>query len=821
MAGPDLPERLSMKSGIKTVKKEKHMLTNENDAGPKIPSALPEGWQMTGADGLTEEECEARRSRGLGNDVNNDGEKGVLSILMRHVLTLFNLLNALIALALIAVGAYRNLTFLLVVVSNTLIGTVQEIRTHRALKKMQLLSEGTIDVLRGGVWRSVRSKELAEGDVIRLKSGEQVPADAVVLDGHGAANESMLTGESRAVFKEKGQWLLSGSYLSEGSFTAQVVWAGERSYINRLQKSARHIKPPRSQLLTDMKKLVRFSSYLLVPIGILLFLKQYYMLHFPLEDAVTKSAASMLGMLPEGLILLTSTALMAGVIKLSKRRTMVRDLYSIEALARVDVLCLDKTGTLTSGEMTLQEIVPLEGEDGEIRASLSRFLGAVDISSPTLTAVAAHIPPSEEKPLDILPFSSERKYSAAAFEDGWVIAAGAPSFLLGKRYAGEIKRQCEEFSSTGCRIVAVVKCRGRIETRAIPPVEKVLCLCVIRDRIRSGCEETLEFFRKQDVALKVISGDDPRTVSAIASMVGIPGAEKCADVSALSEEMPAEEIRALVRDNTVFGRVTPQGKCLLVEALKAEGHTVAMTGDGVNDIPALKSADCSIAVGGSDAVRKSAQLSLLDSDFSSLPQVVAEGRRVINNIGRAAALFLVKTLYSFALSFLTLCLPVPYPFKPIQLTLISSLTVGIPSFFLAFEANTERVSGNFLKKVFLRAAPGAAAATVSCTVASLLSLRNWSADASSTVAVIVTGVICLTMLITVCMPLNRFRLLLITLLSASFASAVLFAGKLFYLDTLDTSQKICLAVMCVASIVTVLWLSRLIYKKYFGERTKA
>ena len=793
-------------------------MKNEPDPVLKIPSVLPEGWQPTGPEGLTDAQYEERVRAGLGNTVPEDGERSPLSILRSHVLTLFNLLNALIAAALIAVGAYRNLTFMLVVISNTLIGTVQELRTWRALKKMQLMAEGTVSVLRNGEWRDLRSRELAEGDVIRLKSGEQVPADAVVLDGHGAANESMLTGESRAVFKEKGQWLLSGSYLSEGSFTAQIVHAGERSYINRLQKSARNIRPPRSRLLADMKKLVRISSILLVPVGILLFLKQYYFLHFTIEDAVTKSAASMLGMLPEGLILLTSTALMAGVIKLSRHNAMVRDLYSIESLARVDVLCLDKTGTLTSGNMTLQEIVPLDASDEEIRSSLSRFLGAVDISSPTLTAVSLQVPPSDEKPLDVLPFSSERKYSAAAFPDGTVIAAGAPSFLLGSLYTDDIRSLCSSYASQGCRVVCAVRCRGRIENRKIPAIEKLLCLCVIRDRIREGCEKTLEYFRRQDVTLKVISGDDPGTVSAIAARVGIPGAENCADVSHLSDETPPEEIRALVRENTVFGRVTPQGKCLLVEALKAEGHTVAMTGDGVNDIPALKASDCAIAVGGSDAVRKAAQLSLLDSDFSTLPRVVGEGRRVINNIGRAAALFLVKTIFSFALSFLTLFLPMPYPFKPIQLTLISSLTVGLPSFILAFEPNNERVSGSFLKKVFRRAAPGAAAATVMCTVASLLSLGPWSADTSSTVAVIVTGVISLGMLYTVCRPLSKLRSALLLILSAAFAAAVVFAGNIFYLTALDRPQKLSLAAMCLGGLLMIFLLSRFVFRPHAEEK---
>ncbi len=794
-------------------------MKHHTEAGPRIPTSLPEGWRPTGEGGLARAEYEARVRDGRGNSIVRGAEKSVPAVLAKHVLTLFNLLNLGIALALISVGAYRNLTFLLVVVSNTLIGTVQELRTRRAIRKMQLMAEGQIRVLREGEWISVRSRDLAEDDIIRLTAGDQIPADAVILSGQGAANESMLTGESRAVFKEKGDWLLSGSFLSEGTFTAQIVYAGERSYINRLQKSARKIKPPRSQLLTDMKKLVRLSSFLMIPIGIGLFLKQYYGLHASIADAVTRSAASMLGMLPEGLILLTSTALMAGVLKLSRYQTMVRDLYSIEALARVDVLCLDKTGTLTSGEMDLVEIVPLCGDEGDIRASLSRFLGAVDISSPTLSAVAAHVPPGEERPTDILPFSSDRKFSAAAFSDGTVIAAGAPSFLLGSLYTEELADLCGGFAARGCRVICAVRCRGAIRERTLPPIERILCLCVIRDRIREGCEETLSYFLEQGVTLKVISGDDPRTVSAIASAVGIPDAEKCADVSGLSDDTPEEEIRALVRENAVFGRVTPQGKCLLIEALKAGGHTVAMTGDGVNDIPALKASDCSVAVGGSDAVRRTAQLSLLNSDFSSLPRVVNEGRRVINNIGRAASLFLVKTIYSFALSFLMLFLPVPYPFRPIQLTLISSLTVGIPSFFLAFESNSERVTGSFLRKVFLRAAPGAIAVTLCAGTASLLSL-TWPEEMCSTIAVIAAGAVCLTMLVSICIPPNRFRIILVSVLTASFVLLVLFAGDFFYLTPLDGPQRICLAVMCVCGVLLVVLLTRLFYRISLREKPR-
>ena len=776
---------------------------NETPSELKIP-VLPEDLVRTRPEGLTSREAEERKRQGQSNEHRVDAGKSSLQILAGNLFTLFNLLNCGLAAALIHVGAYRNLLFMGVVLSNILIGTVQEIRTRRTIRRMQLLSESPVTVLRDGKPAEIRTDQLVLGDLVLLGPGQQVPADAVVTEGTGAANESLITGESRAVPKDRDSLLLSGSYISEGRFTCQLIHVGENSYVNQLQKIAKKVNPPRSRLMSDMKKLVRIASCLLVPIGILLFYKLVFIRSLSLQEAVPQCVAAMIGMLPEGLILLTSTALMAGVLKLSRKGTMVRQLYSIESLARVDTLCLDKTGTLTTGQMTLDRLVPLESEEEELRAAIPRFLGGVDTSSHTLQAVLAAFPAGDEKPAVVLPFSSERKYSAASFEDGITYAAGAPSFLLGTAFTPALKEQCAAFSAEGMRVLCFVRCRGLIADRQLPPIEKVMGLLLIKDEIRPGCEETLRYFESQHVDIKIISGDDPGTVSAIAKRVGVPGAEKCADVSGLTGDTPEEEKRELVRNNTVFGRVTPQGKCLLIEALKADGHTVAMTGDGVNDIPAMKASDCSIAMGsGSDAARRAAQLTMISDDYSTLPQVVAEGRRVINNIGLTASLFLIKTLYSFGLSLILLFLPAVYPFKPIQLTLISSLTVGIPAFFLAFEPNYAPIRGNFLKNVFRRALPAGAAVMAAGIVASLLE-GVYPQETCSTIATLAAGSIGLVMLLSVCFPLTKLRTCVLIFSAAAFFLCVLFLGHVFYLAALTPAQCLIVAGMAAAGALLIL-----------------
>ena len=781
----------------------KKLEARRQEASLALPKELPENDAPTRPEGLTEAEAAAIREAGGGNRATADPGKSLMKILSDNLFTLFNLLNVVLAVALALVHAWRNMLFLGVVVSNTLIGTVQELRAKKTVQRLRLLSQAPVKVIREGTEVKIEAEACVRGDLVVLRAGDQVPADAVMVSGKCACSEAVLTGEQNAVPKREGDWLYSGSYLSSGRCVCRLVYVGDESYVNRLSRAAKKIKPPESRLMQDLGKLIRWISMALVPVGLLLFLKQRFFLKLALPDAVTGTVAAVLGMIPEGLMLLTSVALMVGVIRLGRRRTLVQELYGIETLARVDTLCLDKTGTLTTGSMALSRLIPLEADLPELRQCLSRYAGAADRTSPTLDAIARVVKPGEEQAVTLMPFSSERKKAAASFADGTTLVLGAPSFVLGEAYGGEVQRLTEEASGAGMRVVLLAACDGLIEDNNLPPVKRLLGLCVISDELRASAPDALRYFREQGVTVKVISGDDPRTAAAVAEKAGLAGAAAHAvDVSRLSDD----ELEAAAEENLVFGRVTPERKQTLVAIMQRQGHHVAMTGDGVNDIPAMKTADCSIAMaGGADAARHAAQLILLDSDFAALPAVVAEGRRVINNISRTAALFLVKTIYSCALSLLLLLLPAGYPFQPIQLTLISSLTIGIPSFFLAMEPNAERVKGDFLQRVLRRAIPGGAAVTLCATVAAMLQ-RTWDPAVCSTLATVAAGAVGIVMLATVCMPLNARRGALLAAMACAFTAAVLLLRQVFFLVPLTGGQIALMAGLILLGAAMVLGL---------------
>ncbi|MBR4906326.1 MAG: HAD-IC family P-type ATPase, partial [Clostridia bacterium] len=505
----------------------------------------------------------------------------------------------------------------------------------------------------------------------------------------------------------------------------------------------------------------------------------------PIADAVPKAVAAMIGMIPEGLILLTSVALTVGVVKLGRRKTLVQELFGIETLARADVLCLDKTGTLTTGEMSFDGFVPLDAEEEELREKTAAFLSAFEASSGTLQAIAAAIGRKPAPKTAVLPFSSARKKSAASFPDGKTLILGAPSFVTEKPIP-KVQQAAEE----GYRVLLLAEADGEIRGETLPPVTRLLGLVLLRETLRPSAKETLEWFESEGVSVRIMSGDDPRTVAKAAHALGLRDCEKYVDCAELTDE----ELRAAAKDNVIFGRLTPDRKRILIQALKAEGLHVAMTGDGVNDIPALKAADCSIAVaGGAEATEHAAQIVLLDKDFNSLPAVVAEGRRVIGNITRTASLFLQKTLYSFVLSLLNiliaLFLPLHYPFQPIHLTLISMLTVGAPSFFLALEPSSERASGHFLKRVLLKAAPGAAG-VVCCALSAMIANYYGTPDEiASTMAVLSAGVIGLGNLILTCRPFSKLRVAVCTLMSVGFVCAVAFLPNVFALNVFEMTVR--------------------------------
>ena len=773
-----------------------------------IPDTYPEGFQPTPPGGLTAEEI-PRRKR---NVTTADPGKSVWQIIAGNLFTPFNFLNLALALSVALVGSWRNMLFMGVVISNTLIGTVQELRARATIRRLSLLSIPRTRVMRDGAEVILPPEELVEGDLVLMQSGDQVVADAIVSSGTGAANESLLTGESDTVHKQPGDWLMSGSYITEGAFTAQLVHVGDDSYAARLTRSARVIKRPRSALLTEMNKLIRLVSCILLPLGVLLFIKEYFIMHTPLIASVPAAVAAMVGMIPEGLMLLTSVAMAVGVIKLGSRQALVQELYGIETLARADVLCLDKTGTLTTGRMIVKALLPVATDETALSAALARFLGSVTEHSATLDALRRHTPAVPEAPLATLPFSSARKKSAASFTDGTTLILGAPEFVLTDAQLEPLKEQISHHVFQGSRVLALAEADGCVTPDDCPPVTRVLGLIVLSDEIRPAAEKTLRFFHREKVRLVIISGDDPRTVSAIAKRVGLHG--KAVNAAKLT----AAELEAACERYSVFGRVTPAQKKLLVEALKRRGHSVAMTGDGVNDIPALKAADCSIAMsGGSDAAKHASQMTLLGTDFTALPMVVGEGRRVIGNITRASTLFLVKTLYSFALAALVLFLPLTYPFQPIQLTLVSSLTIGIPSFFLALEPNNTRAKGSFLRTVLLRAVPGAAAVTV-CAIASMTCRAfGWTEEVCSTLATLSAGTVGILMLLNVCRPLSRLRALLVAAMTIGFVGSVLLLGHIFLLTQLTLLQLLALLVLILLAILVMAGVT-LLMKRWQGRR---
>ena len=784
-----------------------------------LPSELPDDFVFTEVSGLTSAEAEKNAASGLSNRMSSTGEKTIPQILFSHVFTLFNLLNFALGLCLLLVGSYRNMLFLFVIIANILIGALQEYRAQKTIAALKLLNAPSVHVLRDGQEKTVSSDEAVRGDLVILRGGDQVVADAVVIDGYGAAMESLLTGESNAVHKEVNSWLYSGSYIVEGRMTAQLIYVGDESYAGRLTAEAKKDARPESRLMVDLKKLIRFDSMILVPLGILLFLKQFLLNRVPVTEAVPSSVAAMIGMIPEGLILLTSVAMAVGVVKLGRRKTLVQELSGIETLARADVLCLDKTGTITTGTMALESVIGIDRTEKETEEGLSRLLGAFDENSGTLNALREKLVPGTEKPRAVLPFSSARKKSAVTFYDGTTLILGAPEFVLEDNYSPELRARVEGYAAEGKRILVLAEARGLLTEETLPPIRAVCGLCILSDQLRPGVDQTLQYFRDQDVDVRIISGDNPITVSMIAKRAGLPDADRYVDLTTLKTE---EELDQACEQYKVFGRVTPEQKKSLVLALKRRGHNVAMTGDGVNDIPALKSADCSIAMaGGADAAKNAAQLTLLSSDFSALPEIVLEGRRVINNITRAASLFLTKTIFSFLLSIMMLLVPGAYPFQPIQLTLISSLMIGLPGFVLALEPSEERIRGNFLKTVLLRALPGGVAAACCAALSMAMSpILGWPRELCSTLATLSAGFVCWLVLLRTCLPLNLTRKILLAVVIGAFAGAFFLLRRIFFLEWLSGTAWLVLAGLAVLGGGIILLCDWLIARHEAAKKAK-
>lgn len=656
-------------------------------------------------EGLSAQQVEKRIREGLHNGDSGMKTKTEGQIIRENVFTFFNLLNFALAAAVILVGSPRNALFLGVILSNIVIGSFQGIRAKHTIDKLSLISSPKARVVRDGRQKNIQVEELVLDDIMLLSAGNQICSDAVVTGGECEVNESLITGESDPVLKQPGDSLLSGSFIVSGGCSAQVEHVGADNYASRIAGDAKYIKKRNSEIMDSIDIIVKMIGFAIVPIGALLFWKQYFVLGDTVQNAVVSTTAAVVGMIPEGLVLLISLAFAVSVLKLSSRKTLVQDMYCIETLARVDTLCLDKTGTITEGTMQVDSLLPFEGiSEEDMAAALTALVCNLSDENPTFLALKDRF--SQQSPwhaTELVPFSSARKWSGAFFPGKGTYVMGAGEFILGEDFSA-IQEQVEEYSQKGQRVLLLAHSQEGFSGKELPEIIEPMGLVLISDKIRREAARTLRYFADQGVDLKVISGDNAVTVANIARKAGLENADRFVDATTLETE---EDIRDAVNRYCVFGRVTPQQKLAFVKALKADGHTVAMTGDGVNDVLALKDADCGIAMAsGSDAACHAAQLVLLDSNFACLPQVVAEGRRVINNIQRSAALYLVKNIFSFFLALLTIVVDMPYPLVPIQLSLISALTIGIPSFFLALEPNKSRVRGRFMSNVLREALPG-------------------------------------------------------------------------------------------------------------------
>ncbi len=773
------------------------------------PTAPAERFHPDPALGLTAQQVQQRIAQGLDNRSAGVKTKSELQIIRENVFTFFNLLNIILGAAVILVGSPRNALFLGVILCNIVIGSFQGIRAKHTIDKLSLISAPRASVLRDGKTLTVAVEEVVLDDILLLSSGGQICADAVVAQGECEVNESLLTGESDPVLKQPGDSLMSGSFLVSGSCAARVEHVGTENYANKITGDAKAAKRRTSEIMDSIDFLVKVIAFAIVPIGALLFWKSFFFLGHTFQEAVVSTTAGVVGMIPEGLVLLISLAFAVSVLKLSTHKTLVQDMYCVETLARVDVLCLDKTGTITEGVMQVDEVVPLEGTEDDLALILGALVTNLSDDNPTFRAVADRFGgASVWRATDVVPFSSARKWSGAYFPGRGSYVMGAGEFILGRDFE-PLRPQAEEYAARGQRVLLVAHSEEPFDDRALPPVMIPLGLVLISDKIRPEAPRTLRYFADQGVDLKVISGDNAVTVSRIAAKAGLSNAHRYVDATTLHTE---EEIRQAVREYAVFGRVTPQQKLAFVKALRADGHTVAMTGDGVNDVLALKEADCSVAMAsGSDAARAVSNLVLLDSNFASMPVVVQEGRRSINNLQRSSSLFLSKTIFSALIGVLFIFLNYSYPFQPIQQTLISSLTIGIPSFILALEPNKERIRGKFLPNVLRLSIPASVAMTVNLLCLCMLGATYGLSDAQlSTLAVITTSMTGFIMLFKVSTPFNALRTALFAGLLGAFLTVLLFFRQIFFLVDFTVPMVLILLPLLILSISVMLALSHLV-----------
>lgn len=751
--------------------------------------------------GLTSRQVQERFLHGWMNRAVDAQSKTTKEIIHENVFTYFNLIFVVLAVLLILVGSFRDLTFLPVIIANTLIGIVQEIRAKQILDKLTMLNAPSATVVRDGKRSVIDAEKLVLDDIVIFKAGNQVCADAVVAAGEVQVNESLLTGESDEITKKRGDKLMSGSFIISGQCHARLDRVGPDSYISRLTLEAKEMQSgEQSEMIRSLDRLVKFVGIAIIPIGLILFAQAFFFQHDGFRNSITSMIAAVIGMIPEGLYLLASVALAVSAVRLAQKKVLLHDMKCIETLARVDVLCVDKTGTITENTMKVQGVIEADGYDPTVMKPLEVLIGdfakAMTNDNITMAAVKQYFTSvSERKAISMTGFSSSTKYSSVTFDDGAYVL-GAPEFVLREKY-DSYAEEITEHASSGARVLVFGIYDGHIDGKKLQHGVCPLAFILLANPIRKAAKATFEYFEKQGVEVKVISGDNPVTVSNVARKAGIKNAGKYIDASELNDN----NIRSAVLENTVFGRVTPAQKRKFVRILKEAGHTVAMTGDGVNDVLALKDADCSIAMAsGSEAAAQASQLVLLESDFSCMPEVVLEGRRVVNNIQRSASLFLVKNIFSFLLSLISVVFMFTYPLEPSQISLISMFTIGIPAFFLALESNKNMIKGHFLTNVLLKALP--AALTDALAVGALVIFgRTFGVDSTdiSTAATMLLAIVGFMILYKISAPMNAFRAVILGVCIVGLVFCSIFLNDLFAITGMTTE---CIMLFVVFAIAT-------------------
>ena len=750
--------------------------------------------------GLSAEQVKRRFAQGENNYKVESSTLSVPEIVRSNVCTYFNLVFAVIAVLLAIVGAWSDMLFLPIIVANTCIGIIQEVHSKKVLDKLSILNAPHAVVIRDGKRQEIPADQLVLDDIVEFSAGSQIPADAKVVSGELQVNESLITGESDEIEKREGDSLLSGSFVVSGKACARLEKVGKDSYISKLtQQATKSKKGEQSEMIRSLNYLIMVMGIIIIPIGIALFVQSFIYNEGTFHDSITGMVAAIIGMIPEGLYLLTSVALAVSSVRLAQKKVLIHDMKCIETLARVNVLCVDKTGTITEPGMHVYDFSVLDGADQlEISQLLADFVAAQEKDNATMEALKAHFSNgSGMRAREVYSFSSETKYSGAVMNDGKSYVIGAPEFVLRGQFA-QYQEQIAIYSSKGYRVLVFAQYEGTLDRKPLTEPVLPLCFVMLANPIRKGAKETFTYFAENDVDIKVISGDNPLTVSVIAAEAGIVGAERFVDASTLKEK---EDYYRAVEEYTVFGRVTPSQKRMLVQALKEHKKTVAMTGDGVNDVLALKDADCSVAMAsGSEAASNVAQLVLLDSDFSRMPSVVAEGRRVVNNIERTAALYIVKNIFSMLLAIFSVILMLDYPLEPSQVSLISMFTIGIPSFVLALEPNKELIRGHFLTNVLVRALP--AGLTDFIVVSGLVIFcREFQVDLDclSTSCTILVAIVGFMILHRIARPMNTGHIVMLVGVIAGWILCMLFGGSFFGITGIS---KQCEMLMVIFAIIT-------------------